>query len=631
MPIFATPEILETEKKLRKQLRNLRVLTGRDARGSAAVGGGWNRKSVDEHLREGTYRADRHGPLAPNVLDYPKPTNKVRGTIKSQRRWIHSEADQLAFHAGCRFNERLALHAAEFFPKFLRHSKGQWAGKPFDLLPWQRDELIMPLFGWVRPDGTRRYRRVFVEIPKKNGKSTLASGIGLYMLCADGEAGAEIYSVASDQDQASIVHGEAIHMADASEQLTACLKINRSTRNIGYGATNSYYRALAANPRTMEGRQIHCCIIDELHIWRGREAWDALRYGFRARTNPLQFIITTAGDDDQSVCYQQLERARGVLSGSIRDDSLLPLIYEAAPEDDWTIEPTWAKANPSLGATFTAEALAEDVAAAKGRLSEEASFKRYTLNLWQKATNPWLSPDAWARNARSYSADDLHGQMCFGGIDLSRTRDMTAFALIFPCEEDGRTIYKQLVRFWLPEVAVEVYKDRIDIEEWKRDGWLEIIGEDYDPVMQVIVEASQMFDLGGIAFDATYAFDLAKTASEEHGVEMFKFSQTVMQFAGPTAEYERLLGHEALWHNGNPILTWQAGHVQVKTDANANKRPIKPPNEDHRKIDGIVAAIMALDLVQRNEGLGSEYEDHGVLYANEVGAEGEQSTIEEEV
>lgn len=591
-------------------------------------GGGWNRKAVEEHLRDGTYRRDRHGPLVPSVLDYPKPSAKVRASIKSQRRWIHSAADELAFHAGCRFNERLALHAVEFFPKFLRHSKGQWAGEPFELLPWQRDQLVMPLFGWVRDDGKRRYRRVFCEIPKKNGKSTLASGIGLYMLCADGEPGAEVYSVASDEDQASIVHGEAIRMADASPELSACLKINRSTHNIAYAAMNGWYRALAANARTMEGRHIHCCIIDELHIWRGRDSWDALRYGFRARTNPLQFVITTAGDDDQAICYQQLERARAVLAGTIRDDALLPLIYEAAPEEDWTAPETWAKANPSLGVTFTAEALAEDAAAAKGRLSEEATFKRYTLNIWQKGSNPWLSPDDWVRNRRAFAAEDLRGKQCFGGIDLSRTRDMTAFALVFPCEEDGRQVYRQLVRFWLPEVAIEVYKDRIDIEEWKRDGWLEIIGEDYEPVVKAIIEASEMFDLGGISYDATYAFDLARVLSEEHAIEMVKFPQTAMQFAGPTAEYERLLIHEALHHDGNPILAWQAGHVNVKVDANANKRPIKPPHEDHHKIDGIVAGIMALDLAQRNEYMASAYEDHGVLYANEVGAD--QANIEEE-
>lgn len=591
------------------------------------LGGGWNRQSQEEHLRNGTYRRDRHGPIVPSILAYPKPPLEVRESIAANRRWIRNQADELAFAKECRFNEGLAEHAAGFFPKFLRHSKGQWAGKPFDLLPWQRDDLIYPLFGWLRPDGTRRFRRVFIEIPKKNGKSTLASGLGLYMLCADGEGGAEIYSTASDQDQASIVHREAIAMVDASPELSAVLKVNRSTHNILLRATDSYYRALAANPRTMEGRHIHCCIIDELHIWPGRAAWDSLRWGFRSRTQPIQFVITTAGDDDQSVCYQQLEHGRGVVAGTIQDDTLLPLIYEASPEDDWLDENVWAKANPSLGTTFTLETLREDVTSIKGRPAEEASWKRYTLNIWQKSANPWLSPEAWERNRREFTEADLLGCECYAGLDLSRTRDMTALVLVFPWDEDGKKVYRQLARFWLPQAGVETYKGKIDVPGWMRSGWLEIMADSYAQVEAAIVEAQEKFDLREVAFDRMYARDLIEKLQQDHGIEPVEFPQTIMQLAGPTAEYERLLMLESLHHNGNPVLTWQAGHVQVKSDANANKRPIKPPNEDHRKIDGIVAGIMALGRAMQNQEV-SAYETHGVLTVADIMAEGAE-TIEE--
>jgi phage terminase large subunit-like protein len=573
---------------------------------AAQRGGGWNKKSLQEHVAEGTYRKDRHGAIESLRLDYLKPLAKVRASIKSQRRWIRTPGDELAFAAGCRFNEKLATHAVEFFPKYLRHSKGQWAGKPFELLPWQRDELVMPLFGWMRPDGTRRFRRAFVEIPKKNGKSTLASGIGLYMLCADGEPGAEIYSVAADRDQASIVHGEAIRMALASPELDACLKINKSTRNILYPATQSWYRALSNEPSGKEGLNIHAAIIDELHVWQGRSLWDSLVYGYRARRQPLQFVITTAGDDDQSVCYEEIERARAILAGKIRDDAYFALIYEAAPEDDWLAEEVWAKANPSLGETFSADSLREDATAAKGRAAAEATWKRYSLNIWSRATNTWLSPDDWARNRRQFSDEDLLGRECYGGLDLSRTRDMTAWVLIFPWEENGRRVFRQRAKFWLPKVAVDRYKDKIDLAAWQASGALEIMDDSYDCVERAIVDSHEKFRLMGFAYDPMYARDFVEKLQNSYAIEPIEFAQTIMNFAGPTAEYERLLLHDSLHHSGHAVLDWQAGHVQVKTDANANKRPVKPPHESHRKIDGIVAGIMALKLAMAEPPSGPE-------------------------
>jgi phage terminase large subunit-like protein len=579
------------------------------------AGGGWNKKTLEQHLADGTYQAYRHGPLEANKLDYPKPKGRVRAGIKSQRKWFRNASDELAWREGYRFSEPLAMHAANFFHLYLKHSKGEWYGKPFELLKWQREDLIYPLFGWVRPDGKRRFRRAFVEIPKKNGKSTLASGIGLYMLCADGEPGAEVYSAAADKEQAGIVHGEAMRMAEASTALSACLKVNGSTKNILYKAFKSWYRALSSEPGGKEGLNIHACIIDELHIWKGRELWDTLRYGYRSRREPLQFVITTAGDDDQSICYGELERARAVINGAIRDDNYFALVYEASPEDDWTTEETWRKANPSLGSTFTVQSLREDAEAAKGRVSEEAVFKRYSLNIWQKASNPWLSMDDWQKNYRPFCGEDMAGRDCYGGLDLSRTRDMTALALVFPWDDDGKVMYRQLVRFWLPEVAIERYKDRIDLEQWHADGWLEYMGDNYDPVEKAIEEAANQFNLIGLAYDKMYARDFTEKLADNHGIDCIEFPQTIMNLAGPTKEYERLLILNNLHHNGNPVLAWQAGHVQVKPDNNANIRPIKPPNEDYRKIDGIVAGVMALDLAMRENGSAMS---SGLAFFNDI-------------
>lgn len=621
-----TPKIAAEEKALHARLLELRHKTGRDGRG-IAVGGGWNRRTQEQHIQDGTYRRDRHGPRAAGVLDYPKPKPDLTESIKAARRWIRNAGDEAAFAVGCRFCEPLAEHVANFFPRYLQHSKGQWAGQPFELLPWQRDDLIYPLFGWVRPDGTRRFRRAFIEIAKKNGKSTLASGIGLYMLCADGEPGAEVYSAASDRDQASIVHGEAMRMAESSTILAGCLKINKSNRNIFYEHTRSWYRALSNDPGGKQGLNIHACIIDELHIWHGRDLWDSLRYGYRSRRQPLQFVITTAGDDDQSVCYSELERARAIIRGDVRDDAYFALVYEAQPEDDWLGESIWAKANPSLGNTFAVESLREDALAAKGKASDEAVFKRYSLNIWQRATNPWLSMDDWAKCERQYTLDEMEGRDCYAGLDLSRTRDMTALVLVFPMEENGRTIYRQWPIFWLPEAAVEQYKDRIDILGWKQAGHLALMGETYADVEATMLNISKRFNLIELAFDPMYARDLCERLRNEQGIPAVEYSQTIMLFAGPTAEYERLLIHGVLHHPGNAVLTWQAGNVNVKQDANANKRPVKPPGADYRKIDGIVAGIMALGRAMQAAG-GGAYEDHGVLYADDMDEEETDTTDE---
>jgi phage terminase large subunit-like protein len=565
-------------------------------------------------LRDGTYRADRHGPLSPSILDYPKPAIGTKPSKQSQRRWIRSAADEHAVANGCWFNEELAEHAANFFPKFLRHSKGQWAGQPFALLDWQRNDLIYPLFGWLRADKTRRYRRAFCEVPKKNGKSTIASGVGLYMLVADEEPGAEVYSAASDRDQAGIVHGEAMRMAEASDVLASCLKINRSTKNILYNTTGSWYRALSSEPGGKEGLNIHCAIIDELHVWHGRDLWDTLRYGYRSRRQPLQFVITTAGDDDQSVCYRELERCRQILDGRIYDDAYFTLIYEAQPDDDWTDPAVWAKANPSLGQTFSVESLAEDCEAAKGRPTEERVFKRYSLNIWSRGAKPWLSPETWAAAAVEVRPDMLEGKPCYAGLDLSRTRDMTACVLTFVLTESDGPRYVQVPKFWLPRVAIEKYRNAFDLEGWHAAGLLDYLDGDFEPVKAYIRQCKERYALAGVVYDPAYAFDLAKELREQDGIECIPFPQTIKAFAFPTAEYERLLAMGTLQHDGNPVMTWQAGHVQVANDRNNNKRPVKPSDESTKKVDGIVAGIMSLDLALRKEPIS---DGCGVVYAGD--------------
>lgn len=519
--------------------------------------------------------------------------------------WIRTEADERAALAGCRFSLSHAQYVVDFFPSLLQHSKGQWAGKPFELLPWQRDQLIMPLFGWLRPDGTRRYRKAFVLIPKKNGKSTIAAGIGLYLLVGDGEQGAEIYSAAADRDQASIVHGEAIQMTDASDSLSRVLKINRSTRVISHPDSASIYKALSSAAAGKEGLNAHGLIIDELHVWKGRELWDALRYAGRARRQPLLFVISTAGDDVASVCYEQYQYAKGVLDGSIVDERFFALIFEATAaevEGDKILERSvWHRSNPSLGVTINPDDFGRDVAEAVKTPTSRASFLRYSFNIWATAENPWLDMGVWIACREEFTVQDLLGKRCGAGLDLAKITDTTAFACVFP-DEDELNLFRLLPWFWLPSETADKRSDLVPYRTWADLGQIFLTeGDvcDYDAVRQHIGWAAKQFKIWELSFDPWNAESLTQDLERQYGIKRHEFRQTINTFAHPTAEFERLLLSRGLRHNGHLVLQWQAGHVRVKTDVSGNLRPIKQKHGDHRTIDGIVAAIMALDTALR--------------------------------
>lgn len=515
-------------------------------------------------------------------------------------KWIRTKSDEAAVAAGCRFNERRAAHVVEFFHRFLRHSKGEFADKPFDLLDWQRDDLIYPIFGWEQPDGRRRIKSCYCQIPKKNGKSTIASAIGLYMLIGDNEPGAEIYSAATQQEQASIVHGEAIKMVEASPALSAIIQLNRSTKAMSFPARKSIYRAISSEAHGQEGLNAHAIIIDELHAWQGDKLWNTLQYAFAARRQPLRFVITTAGDDPLSVCYKEYEYATRILAGEEIDVRHHCYIRDAAPTDDWTEPAVWLKANPSMGDgdayPLKVDDFAADVAKAKATPTTQATFKRYRLNVWQTAAHPWLDMTHWRACTDSFDESELIGRDCFGGLDLAKTRDTTAFVLVFPWGEDE---YRLLPYFWLPEGAVTSGNAPQDFRRWAESGQLTLTPGnvcDYAFVEQRILELSNQFSIRGFAYDPYNAEQVTQRLDELHGIPRTVFKQTINNYAEPTREFERLVISGKLRHNGHPLLTWQIGNTSVRTDPSGNIRPVKPEQEDNRKIDGVVAGVMALAL-----------------------------------
>lgn len=595
-------------------------------------------KSVEQHKLDDTYRRDRHGP-PPTPLELTKPEITRLPTKRATMPWVRSEADERAVANGCRFCEDLAWYVVDWVAKYLQHGEGQWAGKPFLLMDWQLEELFLPLFGWVKKSEefgaiVRRYRKVYCEVPKKNGKSPTGAAIGTYMMAGDGEAGAKVFSIATDVKQAGIVHGYAIQMVEDSPRLSEHCKINRTTHRIQYRLNRSTYDVVSSVPRGSEGLNGNCAIIDELHAWYGDELYNSLKYMGRARLAPIVFQITTAGDDMQSICRKQHELAKAVLAGDEVQESFLPLIYGADRNDDWRDEGVWRQANPSLrcpgwkphnvtprGSTrayqvgppiVSLSAMRDDACDAAKSMTGVSTFKRYLLDIWMTAAHPWLNMDHWAACQEDYTEQDLLGQACWAGLDLAQSKDFTALALMFP--DPDSEIIRQLVYLWLPEETIEARAHLADYREWVDAGWIEATPGnvcDYGLVKQRIIEIAEKFDLRELVYDAMYARDFTQQLEEERGIERVEFPQTITQYAGPTGAYERMITNGTLLHNGNDVLTWQAGHVMVKEDIQGNIRPVKQKRNDYRTIDGIVAGVMALSRAIVAEDTKSCYESDG--------------------
>lgn len=504
--------------------------------------------------------------------------------------WIASDADRKAVEHGCYFDPAAGWRVVKFFHRFLRHSTGKWGGKRFVLLPWER-RILYRIFGWKRADGSRRFRIVYIEVPKKNGKSALSSGLALYLEIADGEPGAQVYCAAADRDQATIVFRECDNMVDASPPLRERLKVIRSTKVITHQASGSFLKALSAEAYTKEGINIHGLIFDELHAQKTRELWDALRYGGAARRQPLIISITTAGFDRHSICWEQHDYAQKVAAGIIEDDSFFGCIFAAGEEDDWTKEETWFKANPSLGITIDLASFAADCKEARQSPAKENSFKRYRLNIWTQQETLWLPMDKW--RACAAAVEGLKGMKCYGGLDLASTIDIAAFALYFP------ELLASLTWFWIPrENAIErEHRDRVPYTAWEREGLIELTDGneiDFSFIRQRVKQSLELYDVRKICYDPWNAADLSQQIRNDGYANMEKFPQTIANFTGPSKRLEAMILDGTFRHGGNPILTWMASNTAVKCDANQNIRPVKPPHGDHRKIDGIVALIMAI-------------------------------------
>ncbi len=508
------------------------------------------------------------------------------------------------------FDEAAADRAIQFIERLCRHSTGEWAGLPFRLEAWQR-ELVRTIFGSKRPDGTRRYRVVFVSMGRKNGKSTLAAAIAAILLFADDEPGAQVFSAAADREQARIVFTEAQSFVRSSPALARRAEVLRSS--IYVGATGSVYRVLSADAGTKHGLNPHGVLFDELHAQRTRELYDVLQTGTAARRQPLTFIITTAGFDRKSICYEVYQHACAVRDGAVKDDSFLPVIYELDPKDDWRDESVWSKANPNLGVSVKLGYLRQEAEKAKANPAAQNTFRRLHLNQWTEQVVRAIDMNAWALGAAPLDAAAIVKRPCWAGIDLSSKTDLSALVLLFPMD-DGT--YWLLPYFWIPEenMPERIKRDRVPFDAWVRDGFVEATPGnviDYAFIRRRVNDLRQMHDFREISFDPWNATQLATWLGEEDGMTVVEYPQQYSRMNEPTQNLLAMIPAGKIRHGGNPVLTWMAGNLAVKQNADGMMRPAKDKSAD--RIDGIVAAIMALGRAMSGEGGPSVYEKRGIL------------------
>lgn len=502
------------------------------------------------------------------------------------------------------------------FIQCLKHTKGTWAGKQFELIDWQ-ERIIRDVFGTLKPNGYRQFTTAYIEIPKKQGKSELAAAVALLLCCGDGEERAEVYGCAADRQQASIVFEVAADMVRMCPSLNKRVKILASQKRLIYLPTNSFYQVLSADAYSKHGFNVSGVIFDELHTQPNRKLFDVMTKGSGdARTQPLYFLITTAGTDTHSICYETHQKAKDILEGRKIDPTFYPVIYGAEESEDWSDPKVWKKANPSLGITVSIDKVKDAFNSAKQNPGEENAFRQLRLNQWVKQSIRWMPMDKWDACAYPVSEEELEGRICYGGLDLSSTTDITAFVLVFPpLDEEDK--YQVLSYFWIPEENLElrVRRDHVPYDVWERQGFLLTTEGNvvhYGFIEKFIEQLGERFHIREIAFDRWGAVQMVQNL-EGMGFTVVPFGQGFKDMSPPTKELMKLTLEQRIAHGGQPVLRWMMDNIFIKTDPAGNIKPDKEKSTE--KIDGVVATVMALDRAIRcgNESGESVYDDRGIL------------------
>lgn len=546
------------------------------------------------------------------------------------RQWVRNPADERAARNGCRFDEERGRYVCEWIETYCRLYEGEWAGQPFRLLDWARD-ATMRLFGWVRWSEkwgrwVRRFKQASIWLAKKNGKSPTLAAWGLYLLCGDGEPGQKVFLAAKDGRQAREIAGKhAVEMLLSSEELSGECSLNRNTQTITHLPTRSAMQPLSSsNSRTKQSKEglNGSVLVDECHVV-DRDFINRLVRAGISRSEPLQIEVSSAGNNPDGYGRERFDLARKVEQAEpgYEDDELFVAIH-AAPQDladaDLDADPLrYARmANPAMGVLQDPEEFLLDFqrSRAKGALAL-AEFKMDRLTIWAKGADPWLRESDWTACRREFTENDLANRPCWAALDLARTRDMSALVLAFP--EDGEEAFRLLPYFWMPEERAAELEQLAPFHSWARLGHLNLTPGGvtaFGVIEEEFRRLAELFDIRELTYDPKFAEDVTQRISEGSqgadgstviegtGVVRVAFAQNDANYAQPTDDFERLVIDGKLWHNGHPVLSWQAGHAAVIRKINKVKRVVKPRADSWQTVDGVQAAIMALAQAMRQEG-----------------------------
>lgn len=521
------------------------------------------------------------------------------------------------------FDEESAQAVIDFFPTCLNLIEGNGAGGPFHLQPWQQS-IVANLFGWRScTDNKRRYSNAFIYVARKNGKSPLCAGIALYLLFCDNVPGAQIYSAAAARDQAAIVFRHAAGFVNKDEELLKRATIFKSFKSIEYQEINAFYKVVSADANVQHGGMTYAALIDEVHAHPNADLIDVFVTSTVGMSNekPLIIYITTADYMKESVCNEKYDYSVNVRDGINPDPHWLPAIYEVPVEmleedpECWKRPEVWRLANPNLGVSVSEEKLQELCNQAQQILRFENEFKRLHCNVRTQTNVKWLGLEVWNRNSKAFTEEDLQGRRCWGGLDLSSNKDLTALVWLFEPDEDG--ICPVLPRFWIPEedMRERENRDKVPYSTWVKQGHMFTTpGYDikYPFVKAQFLKDLETFNVQRSASDTWNLKYLRKDFDDIDEEHLVPYAQTALNISPPMKAVESMFVRGELAHNDHPVLRWNFTNVSVKVDENENMRPDK--KKATGRIDGIVALIMAKGTQMLEEvDPPSVYESRGLL------------------
>jgi phage terminase large subunit-like protein len=529
---------------------------------------------------------------------------------------MRGPADIQAVSEGCYFDQASGQRVCDFIERFCRQSHGKWRGEKIVLIDWQRDWL-MRLFGWKREDGLRRYATTYLEVPKKNGKSTLLSALVIYLVIGDGEGAPEVHLNAFDKEQAAIIFKEAAVMVRSSPELLKKLDVSDFHKRITCEANGGLIRTNSKDVDNKDGGNPSVVVFDELHRQKDHSMWNVYRYATGAREQPLTIAITTSGEAESGIWYEQREYSEKNNKGAILppDITHLGVVYRALPEDNLDDESTWHKANPSLGITLSLSTFRIDLKKAKETPVGLAEFKRYKLGIITGAAAQFVELRHYEGcTGATAGADRIRGVPAWGGLDLSSVNDLSAFVIITGDEPTG---FDVRARYWLPkdEIIDLSRQHKVPYTVWADDGWITLTDGnmiDYNCVEENIVGECLSFEMKKIFADQFNAIQLCQSLRDKHGLPLEFLQQGWKSLSPPTKELTRLILGGKIRFGADPVMRWMVGNARAVKDPAGNIKICKAKSRG--KIDGLAATVNALAAVASSPVEPSVYEKRGLLF-----------------